>query len=350
MKKLITFLFFVTFAIFISNAQHPCTPTQTGQVPSPGALVPQSLPDGTVGVLYNELLQLGFRDSVSMNGSPIFITSVTLNGLIGMPGGLAAFCQAGGSPPCTAMVPNTWYCYTLYGTPTTASAGAADSVDANIVAVVSMSRGGATFPFTTTASFVFGQKIPIRINPAGTLPEQAVTPTGSDTVCSNETATPYATTGATGATDYVWELNPANAGVITGTGTSVTIAWANAFTGYADLTVKGHNASGNGPVSGALHILVQTCGGINDLNAASMKLYPNPGNGQFNLQLNSTQPDVINIKVYDAIGTMVYSRLDVETNNQFNTTLNLQDLPVGMYYVEVTGNKINKVNRIVIQK
>ena len=258
MKKLITILFFLSFVVLTANAQHPCTPTQTGPVPNPGALVPQSLPDGMVGVLYNELLQLGFRDSATVGTMTVFITDVTLQSLVGMPAGLAAYCAAGGAPPCTAMVPATWYCYTLYGTPTTATTGAADSIDANIIANVSLSRGGAPFPFTTTASFVFGQKIPIRILPSNV--------------------------------------------------------------------------------------------GIDEITAGTMKLYPNPSNGMVGIELNTNESDVVNIRVYDAIGTLVYSRLNIETSNHFNTMLNLQQLPVGMYYVEVKGNQINKVNRLMIQK
>jgi len=258
MKKLITILFFIAFVIEISNAQHVCTPTETGPVPNPGALIPQSLPDGMVGSLYNELLQLGFRDSVTAMGMNVFISNVKLLAMINLPAGLTAYCANGGVAPCDSMVPGTWYCYTLYGTPTTATVGAADSVDASIAATISLTRGGATMVYNTTASAVFGQKIPIKINPSNV--------------------------------------------------------------------------------------------GINDLNGVAMKLYPNPGNGQFNLQLNSSQPDVINIKVYDAIGTLIYSRLNVETTCLFNTALNLQDLPVGMYYVEVNGTQINKVNRIMIQK
>jgi hypothetical protein len=350
MKKLITILFFMAFVIGISNAQHVCTPTQTGPVPNPGALIPQSLPDGIEGCPYNEILQLGFRDSVTAMGMNVFITSVKLKAMVGVPAGLTAYCANGGVAPCDTMVPGNWYCYTLNGTPTTASAGAADSINASIEARISLTRGGATMLYTTTASAIFGAKIPIKIYPAGTYPGAAASPTGAVTVCNNETATPYTTPGAGIASSYVWELNPPSAGVITGTGTSVTIAWAGGFTGAASLTVKGHNCTGDGPVSAALNVAVQNCTGINDLNGVSMKLYPNPGNGQFNLQLNSSQPDVISIKVYDAIGILVYSRLNVETTSQFNTSLNLQDLPVGMYYVEVNGTQINKVNRVMIQK
>lgn len=351
MKKLITFLFFMAFVIGMASAQHACTPAQTGPVPYPGELVPSSLPDGTVGVLYNEVMELSFRDSVYVPSlsMTVFIQSVTPTSVIGLPAGILAYCQAGAVPPCSALSPMTWYCFTMYGTPTTPSpTGASDSIDVNITAMVSLTRGGGAFPINNTLSFVFGQKIPIKILAGGGLPGTAGTPTGSATACNNETATSYTTTGASGATDYIWELNPSSAGVITGTGTTVTIDWTDTYVGNADLTVKGHNTTGDGPVSTALTIAVSTCGGINDLNGSSIKVFPNPANGHFNLQMNTA--DVINIKVYDAIGTIVYSNMNVETNNHFNTTLNLQDLPAGMYYLEVKGNSINKVTRLMIQK
>ncbi len=86
-------------------------------------------------------------------------------------------------------------------------------------------------------------------------PGQAGTPVGPEAVC-NDTTTVYNTTGASDADTLIWILDPINAGVITGSGTTITIEWDIAFSSIAALTVYGQNDCGDGPVSDTLSIEV----------------------------------------------------------------------------------------------
>ena len=91
---------------------------------------------------------------------------------------------------------------------------------------------------------------------AAPLPGQAATPSGETSLCEDPANTSYATTGASDATSYTWALSPSNAGTITNNGTSCTIDWDDTFTGTANLTVTGVNATGNGPTSELLAITI----------------------------------------------------------------------------------------------
>ncbi|MBN3035820.1 MAG: T9SS type A sorting domain-containing protein, partial [Bacteroidales bacterium] len=82
------------------------------------------------------------------------------------------------------------------------------------------------------------------------------TPTGPTSLCLDPLNTTYNTSGATNATTYVWEITPANAGTITGTGTNATVNWDDAFTGAATIKVCGVNYCGNGLYSNALTVTV----------------------------------------------------------------------------------------------
>ncbi|MEZ5198040.1 MAG: hypothetical protein R2764_17125 [Bacteroidales bacterium] len=80
------------------------------------------------------------------------------------------------------------------------------------------------------------------------LPTQAGTPAGLDAVCANSEDTDYTTSGATNASNYVWSISPPGAGTISGTGTTGTVNWNNAYLGgTATITVTGTNTCGTVP-------------------------------------------------------------------------------------------------------
>jgi photosystem II stability/assembly factor-like uncharacterized protein len=87
------------------------------------------------------------------------------------------------------------------------------------------------------------------------LPGQAATPEGPEFLCNNLTSV-YTTTGASGADSYSWTLTPAEAGTISPTGNSISIAWNNSFSGTANLSVLGTNDCGDGIPSQELAITV----------------------------------------------------------------------------------------------
>lgn len=82
-------------------------------------------------------------------------------------------------------------------------------------------------------------------------PLAPVTPTGSTVVCGGSTEE-YTTTSIDGATQYNWEVNPADAGTITGTDTIGTFIADDSWTGSYTVQVKATNFCGWGPFSNTL--------------------------------------------------------------------------------------------------
>ncbi len=93
----------------------------------------------------------------------------------------------------------------------------------------------------------------VTINP---LPSKPGTPVGIDTLCQDAVNTDYITSGATGATSYIWSISPDTTGTISGTGTTGTVDWSDTFYGAATITVTGENASGTGPVSDSINVWI----------------------------------------------------------------------------------------------
>jgi len=130
---------------------------------------------------------------------------------------------------------------------------------------------------------------------------------------------------------------------------------ANGKTPYGNLTIIGNvlygmttygGSSNKGVVFGLKGIGL----GINEINLtqASIKLYPNPNNGVFNLEVIGEKVRVNNVvEVYNMLGEKVYTT----KLNSSNTKLDLSDKTSGIYLYRMlteTGNLVS-TGRFIIQ-
>jgi hypothetical protein len=70
--------------------------------------------------------------------------------------------------------------------------------------------------------------------------------TGNTEICQDSPNTEYITTESLYADNYVWEINPGMAGIITGTGIMASVDWNDNYSGLATISVYGENDCGNG--------------------------------------------------------------------------------------------------------
>gem|GEM_PF-2017256 len=105
---------------------------------------------------------------------------------------------------------------------------------------------------STTSSNTFNLNVNVP------LPAKPATPTGVDSLCVNPANSIFTTTGANYATTYTWSISPSGAGTIIGTGLTATVDWNITFTGSAQITVKGHNPQGDGPVSDPISVYIRS--------------------------------------------------------------------------------------------
>ena len=77
-------------------------------------------------------------------------------------------------------------------------------------------------------------------------------------------------------------------------------------------------------------------------------LYPNPNNGNFNIQFNSTSGNEIKVNVHDMRGREIFNK--TYTNNGFfNEDLQLSDVQSGVYLVNVQDGNRKEVKKIVVK-
>jgi hypothetical protein len=180
-----------------------------------------------------------------------------------------------------------------------------------------------------------------------TAPEAAPTPAGPDYVDVFVTvSTDYTTTGITDLTEYSWEISPAEAGTIAGSGLSATVTWNPDYLGMAYITVAAINECGIGTPSESFEVTVDNTVGLGDPDAGTgLSVYPNPGQGIYQVSLDTGAPGHYSVKVFNIIGVKVFETSYV-TQCPIHETINLENLPRGVYFLKAEGEGFKAVKKI----
>ncbi len=82
--------------------------------------------------------------------------------------------------------------------------------------------------------------------------------------------------------------------------------------------------------------------------AANLKIYPNPNNGTFNVELFSVSGDNVLINLYDIKGRVLFSK-SFENNGEIKSNISVNNLNAGIYLLKVLdGNKM-ATKKIIIE-
>ncbi|HEX9979536.1 MAG TPA: zinc-dependent metalloprotease family protein [Flavobacterium sp.] len=76
-------------------------------------------------------------------------------------------------------------------------------------------------------------------------------------------------------------------------------------------------------------------------------IYPNPNNGNFNIQFNSSSDKDIKVNVHDIRGRAIFEK-SYTNNGLFNETLQMNNVQSGMYIVTVQDGDTKEVRKIII--
>ena len=150
------------------------------------------------------------------------------------------------------------------------------------------------------------------------------------------------------ATDCEWLIEPAEAGVVTSNGLSCEVTVSETWEGDATIMVRGINDCGNGDWSQEFTLTIQDCTGIDENEAISLEVYPNPNSGTFTINLEANE--AIDIRLINAIGEVVYQENDVEVNGTISKQIRTSGLANGVYYLNLTGETVNGFQKVVIRK
>lgn len=116
-------------------------------------------------------------------------------------------------------------------------------------------------------------------------------------------------------------------------------------TGTYSVTMIATSACGSDTATADVSVVVS--GIALQANEKFVRAYPNPNNGLFNLTLQLSSTDNININVYNANGQIVHTQKLGYINNE-NVALDLSTLSPGIYNVNIQGQNTQITKRINI--
>lgn len=102
--------------------------------------------------------------------------------------------------------------------------------------------------------------------------------------------------------------------------------------------------------SDVIIISFHDCTGVSEVADNWMvAIYPNPSNGQFTFEIKSKSNQLVQMHIFNAFGSKVYREDNLSVNGSITKTLNLNDAPEGIYYLNLQGDGVNIIKKIVIQ-
>jgi hypothetical protein len=134
-------------------------------------------------------------------------------------------------------------------------------------------------------------------------------------------------------------------------GMECTVTWDYPYVGNAEITVMGVNDCGEGPISAGFAVTLENSFGIDELaGALGLAVYPNPNKGNFTLELRTDKVDKVNVRIMNALGHIIYEKIDMKVNNSFSTTLDISGEAEGIYLMLIESDLGLHTSRIVLHK
>jgi hypothetical protein len=81
----------------------------------------------------------------------------------------------------------------------------------------------------------------------------------------------------------------------------------------------------------------------------TIDIFPNPSNGQFAIELNSKSNEPVQMRIFNAFGSEVYRESNMSVNGSMSKILNLKDVHKGIYFLNLQGDGVNIIKKIVIR-
>ena len=93
---------------------------------------------------------------------------------------------------------------------------------------------------------------------------------------------------------------------------------------------------------------VSVCAGVSENYNSnnSISIFPNPASDKLNIQFTSDEKEFAKAKIVNSVGQVVK---EVELNN--NTQINIEDLPSGIYFLNIKNGSSQDFNkRFIVAK
>ncbi len=126
-----------------------------------------------------------------------------------------------------------------------------------------------------------------------------------------------------------------------------SVSWTAIGVKHITLTVVDSGCAS----SQSSHVATVGASGINEINATPLdiQVYPNPSDGNFNLNFKDIKHGELNIQLIDILGQIVYNEDIMPATSTFSKTLAVSKLPAGIYWINIKGNDTYFTDKIIIK-
>ena len=152
------------------------------------------------------------------------------------------------------------------------------------------------------------------------IPETPEIPSGNFLICQGTISSEYTTSLVAEADNYIWTINPIEAGTITTIDNNAEISWNLSFTGLAFVTVMAQNQICDGGISEALEITILQYPDIPLIPSGPLELCINSANSVYTIESVPLATDYI-WQINPPIAGLVISNgisAEIDWNNLFS--------------------------------
>ena len=159
--------------------------------------------------------------------------------------------------------------------------------------------------------------------------------TGDDMIDNDDLYSHYSV-GQQAGIDYLWQIEPEEAGHVIAQGNSVDIVWnCNADITEATITVAAGNGCSN-TLSKTVHLDLVS---INEQRETCFTVFPNPTNGKVNLIAGQDLKGKSVVEVYNVMGTRMTSKTLYNLSQGQSITIDLGPYASGLYIIKLCNDE-----------
>ena len=179
---------------------------------------------------------------------------------------------------------------------------------------------------------------------------QSVEPAIGDTVVDVRTTlqSEYRSAMETSA-DFIWTLEPEQAGQLLAEGRQANIQWNSNYKGMARIGYRLSNECGESESSEPLLVRVTNSTSIDETDAARIEVFPNPASDKMELKASLLTGETAIIRIIDPMGRIVYSAQRNADAGILKETLGTSALRNGLYDLQVIDGTHIHSTRIIIK-
>lgn len=215
--------------------------------------------------------------------------------------------------------------------------------NATATSTIAIASGGLISDVNVTMNVThtwIGDTVGTLTSPSGTVVQLFSRPCDADATNGNITAT-FDDSGAA-------QVCPGISGTVMPTGSLAAFNNENS-TGTWSLKINDQATNDTGTInSWSLTICTVQTAGVADNSLKNFVIYPNPNNGNFNVQFESESGNDIKINIHDISGRVIFEKT-YQNSGFFNQNLQLSNAQSGVYLISVLDGKNRTTKRIVIK-